>query len=74
MKVKLTDDGFPAVVGERIDGQDIPAPPDPKHHHRWDGENWVMDVRRGRQTKADIRSRLKNNQISVREALLEILK
>ena len=75
MRVKLDDDNYPLVWGENIDGREIPIPPDPAHHHRWDetAGDWVRDDRPGKRTKQEIREQIQNNQISVRDAVMQIL-
>lgn len=45
MPVQLDDEGRPVVWSDddRVEGQDIPLPPEPAPDHRWNGEEWVNE-------------------------------
>jgi len=45
MPVKLSPNGRPVAFAddERLEGEDIPMPPTPPAHYRWDGSQWVED-------------------------------
>lgn len=43
MPVNTDADGRPEVWGDKINGKDIPDPPEPAQDYRWNGDEWVHD-------------------------------